>query len=371
MATGQTPKYRAPGEFVKWPGDANGRMTKSIVRDSENNRGSGLRMLIESVSSSFDICVPLYRSIQPVSAEGDCRSVDLHLQRGKSARISHENMNTNTIQLEASDVAHRRWAAVAFRGLVVLLLMPWAVGAVRVLWQGMVLLLVAEPTCATEMHIVDGIRAVGRGPYAVSRGRGPALDVSSVPNRWTYLPAGLIGRWLGLDFDGLLVAGRVVPFVSAIGIVLLLAPLCAARDWLLAAGGSLWRHDSVLSQRDTNGLFPQSARDAGSAIHFGWLDRRAVAPSGVALSGRGTVCPSDRIQADVHRRATGLHAASGVAARCDEPETLAGDLRRSGAGDGGGQLPLPRRGLLPAHSIRDGSLPHRSARRFAILFTPS
>lgn len=106
--------------------------------------------------------------------------------------------------------------------LILLALLPAIVDSARVLRQGALRLLSPVPSCATENHIVDGIRAV-----AERRPLYPRIDglpwVVHVYQPLTYLPAGFAGRWLGLDFDGLLVAGRILSFVSALALLALLA----------------------------------------------------------------------------------------------------------------------------------------------------
>lgn len=92
--------------------------------------------------------------------------------------------------------------------------------APRLAWQGVQLALLPHPTCMTEVYILDGVQAVAHG-----RPLYPPLEglpwIYHIYNPLTYLPAGLAGRMLGLNLDGLLVAGRIVPLVSGALLVLL------------------------------------------------------------------------------------------------------------------------------------------------------
>jgi|GEM_PF-5084793 len=76
------------------------------------------------------------------------------------------------------------------------------------------------PTGVTELYIADGIGAVARGEPIY-----PPLDslpfVVRVYNPLTYLPGGLLARLFTDDFDGLLIAGRVLPFASGLAFLLL------------------------------------------------------------------------------------------------------------------------------------------------------
>ncbi len=121
----------------------------------------------------------------------------------------------------------------------------------RIVWQGWRLALLPHPTCMTEVYILDGIAAVARGQTLY-----PPQDglpwVFHIYNSLTYLPAGLAGRALGLDIDGLLVAGRMLPFVCGLGLPLLWAWYLrkqASAVWpaWLVAGLMFYYHSSTLT----------------------------------------------------------------------------------------------------------------------------
>ncbi len=143
------------------------------------------------------------------------------------------------------------WQRRRVRWLFLFLIGIWAIDGSCVLWQGWQTVVTPVPSCNTEMHIADGIRSVAEG-----RALYPAVDglpyVYHFYHPLTYLPAGLAGRWLNLDVDGLLIAGRILPFLSALGLVALLAwyvwrqsgdPYAAA----LVAGMLLFFHSSTLT----------------------------------------------------------------------------------------------------------------------------
>ena len=117
--------------------------------------------------------------------------------------------------------------------LVLLLLTTWTIDGVRVAWQGMETALRPVATCGTEMHILDGVVCVARGKPLY-----PPIDglplAYHLYNPLTYLPVGLLGRWLNLDMDGLLIAGRCVSLASALGILVL------ATSYIQRATGSAW-----------------------------------------------------------------------------------------------------------------------------------
>ena len=103
----------------------------------------------------------------------------------------------------------RKPFAGAFPLIMIALLAPWTFDAVRVVQQGIQTALAPAATCGTEMHILDGVACVARGEPLY-----PPIDglplAFHLYNPLTYLPAGGIGAALGLDLDGLLVAGRMV-----------------------------------------------------------------------------------------------------------------------------------------------------------------
>ena len=143
------------------------------------------------------------------------------------------------------------WNRRRVRWLFMFLIGVWAIDGSRVLWQGWQTVLTPVPTCNTEMHIADGIRSVAEG-----RALYPAIDglpyVYHFYHPMTYLPAGLAGRWLSLDVDGLLIAGRILPFFSAIGLVALLAWYVWRRSLdpyatAFVAGMMLFFHSSTLT----------------------------------------------------------------------------------------------------------------------------
>ncbi len=103
-----------------------------------------------------------------------------------------------------------------------LLLAPWTVDAARILVQGWETALTPVPTCLTELHIAHGMQQVAEGAALY-----PVVD--GLPYTFhlyqplTYLPAGWAAGWLDGDFDWLLIAGRVLPFGSMFGLLLVLA----------------------------------------------------------------------------------------------------------------------------------------------------
>ena len=135
--------------------------------------------------------------------------------------------------------------------LVAVLLVVWSCDGVRVVYEGVTTALDPVPTCATEMHIVDGVRCVAEGMPLY-----PPID--SLPLAYhlyqplTYLPAGWIGRTFGLDLDGMLVAGRVISLVSMLGILGLAAWYVrrAQRKQVVCGAGA--GDALVLSQLDVN-----------------------------------------------------------------------------------------------------------------------
>ncbi len=117
--------------------------------------------------------------------------------------------------------------------LITVLLAVWSCDGVRVVWEGVMTALDPVPTCATEMHIVDGVRciAVGQPLYPPVDGLPLAYHLYQP---FTYLPAGWIGRTFGLDLDGMLVVGRLISLVSMLGVLGLVA-------WYLRrTSGSRW-----------------------------------------------------------------------------------------------------------------------------------
>jgi hypothetical protein len=148
-----------------------------------------------------------------------------------------------TAFLNATDTAHRgprserqnrRHTYIRFVPLLVLLLLTtWTIDGVRVAWQGMETALRPVATCGTEMHILDGVACVARREPLY-----PPIDglplAYHLYNPLTYLPAGLIGRWLQLETDGLLIAGRCLSLASALGILLL------ATSFVWRSTGSAW-----------------------------------------------------------------------------------------------------------------------------------
>jgi hypothetical protein len=102
-----------------------------------------------------------------------------------------------------------------------LLLVPWTFDATRILLQGIATATTPVATCLTEMHIVHGIQQVSEGDELY-----PAIDGLPLTfhyyNPLTYLPTGLIGGWLDLDFDALLIASRILPLLASLGIAALL-----------------------------------------------------------------------------------------------------------------------------------------------------
>jgi len=101
----------------------------------------------------------------------------------------------------------------AARILLAAVLILAAADCLRILYDGFEHVLRRYPTCVTELYIVDGIRSLARGEPVYPEVGGLPLLIR-VYNPMTYVPAGLLGRLFPDDFDALLVAGRVVPYLS-------------------------------------------------------------------------------------------------------------------------------------------------------------
>ncbi|MDH3716925.1 MAG: hypothetical protein OES79_02275, partial [Planctomycetota bacterium] len=162
-----------------------------------------------------------------------------------NAAVAHEHV----LNAEAIGFAAPRGAIRVI--CVVLLLAPWTVDAVRVVHQGFETAVTPVPTCLTEMHIVHGMQQVARSEPLY-----PVVDglpfTYHLYNPLTYLPAGWAAGWLGWDVDQLLVAGRIVPFCSMLGLLLALGYYVRRRtgDWWAAAACVLmvlFYHSSTLT----------------------------------------------------------------------------------------------------------------------------
>jgi hypothetical protein len=154
-------------------------------------------------------------------------------------------MPAQLLPLEAERPASR------LLGWTFILLLPWFLDAPRVLSQGWAVARMDVPTCATEIHIYDGIRSVAEG-----RPLYPALDegtyVYRLYNPLTYLPAGLAARWLQCEPETLWFAGRVVPLVCLFVILATAAwyvgSSCPDRRWaILVVVMLLEYHSSTLT----------------------------------------------------------------------------------------------------------------------------
>jgi hypothetical protein len=124
----------------------------------------------------------------------------------------------------------------AARILLATVLILAVVDCLRVLYDGFTHVLRPYPTCVTELYIVDGIRSLARGELVYPEvGELPFLI--RVYNPMTYVPAGLVGRLFPDDFEALLVAGRVLPFLSTFLFLFLVARYTHQRfgSWLLTA----------------------------------------------------------------------------------------------------------------------------------------
>jgi hypothetical protein len=149
--------------------------------------------------------------------------------------------------------SQNRWGSyIRFVPLLVLVLLTtWTIDGMRVAWQGIDTALRPVATCGTEMHILDGAACVagGRPLYPPIDGLPLAYHLY---NPLTYLPAGLLGRGLDLDLDGLLIAGRFVSLASAL-LILVLATSYVRRAtssaWMaaLAAPMLLYFHSATLT----------------------------------------------------------------------------------------------------------------------------
>jgi hypothetical protein len=126
------------------------------------------------------------------------------------------------------------WPARAARILLAAVLILAAADCLRILHDGFTHVLRPYPTCDTELHIVDGIRSLARGEFVYPEVGGLPFLIR-VYNPMTYVPAGLVGRLFPDDFEALLIAGRVLPYLSALLFLLLVARYTHHRfgSWLL------------------------------------------------------------------------------------------------------------------------------------------
>jgi hypothetical protein len=121
-----------------------------------------------------------------------------------------------------------------------------------ILLDGWQLLWFPHPACRTEAFILNGIQdAALSKPLYPPFGQMPYLI--RVYNPLTYLPAALIGKALRLDVVGMLLAGRLISFISSLTLAALLFVWLRkyAGDWkagLLAAVGLWFYHDMTLSE---------------------------------------------------------------------------------------------------------------------------
>jgi hypothetical protein len=136
------------------------------------------------------------------------------------------------------------------RAAMLLLIIPWTYDGWTVLRQG--LLAVRRPfiTCVTELSIIDGARVLAQGGPLFPPLRDLPFSIH-VYNVLNYLPAGLAGRLAGLSIDELMIATRVVPYLSALGVLVVVAwyARLVGGDWWVAALGVtmvLFFHSSTL-----------------------------------------------------------------------------------------------------------------------------
>jgi hypothetical protein len=175
------------------------------------------------------------------------------------ARMSQTLETTDTIDLADIDRGLRtaprqnpkRRLVGVFPLFVVVLLVPWTFDGVRIIRQGVQTALRPVATCGTEMHILDGVACVARDEPLYSPIDGLPLAYH-LYNPLTYLPAGLVGRWWGLDLDGMLVAGRCISLASMIGLLALVAwyvRRVTGNAWItaLAPAMVLYFHSSTLT----------------------------------------------------------------------------------------------------------------------------
>lgn len=158
--------------------------------------------------------------------------------------------NARVAELRGAEAADQRFVHLAL-ALALLGLLPWWTDAWRIARQGYDLLSVPYPTCATETYVYDGIRTVaeGRPLYPPIDGLPWALHIY---HPLTYLPGGLIARHREWSAEQLWLAGRIIPYASAWGIVLLVAYYLYRRgqDWRPAALGAamvVYYHSSTLT----------------------------------------------------------------------------------------------------------------------------
>ncbi len=147
---------------------------------------------------------------------------------------------------------------------MLLVIAPWAHDGWTALRQGFLALAHPFPTCMTELSILDGARAVAQGSALFPPVRDLPFSIH-VYNVLNYLPAGLVGRAANLSIDQLMIATRVVPYVSALGLLLLVVWYVRSLGGgaLVAALGVsmvLFHHSSTLpdffrNRPETPGLF--------------------------------------------------------------------------------------------------------------------
>jgi hypothetical protein len=113
--------------------------------------------------------------------------------------------------------SRRFWPTV----LPLLVLSPLGIDFFRLLVQGLQLSLWPYPTCITEVSVLNGALFIAEGKPVYPSIKGLPFVVN-VYNPLTYLvPAG-IGRAFHLDTDAIFIAGKLVSYVSALSILVVL-----------------------------------------------------------------------------------------------------------------------------------------------------
>lgn len=201
--------------------------------------------------------------------------------------------NRGVDQAAASDPARTASGITGpvHRGVRVALWLIVSVGVVAALsaaFQGAAHLTLPGETTGPETYILDGTRRVATGE-ALYPPLGELPYVVHVYNPLTYLPAGLAGRWAGLDLVGMRLVGRLVSYGSLVVLALLLFLWIRERtgDWrsgALAALGLFYFQWPILS--DFFRYRPETPALLFTLVGVGLFlrgDRRATVAAAVAF----------------------------------------------------------------------------------------
>ena len=167
------------------------------------------------------------------------------------ALLQAGDIDTNREDPRARAAGAARLTKLSWIGLLlIVLLFVWSCDGVRVVWEGVITALAPVPTCATEMHIVDGVRCVAEGkslyppidglPLVLSSLS--AADVSAGGLDWPHV-------WLGSRRP----AGRgtMISLVKHVGILALAAWYVRRQRQRMGRGAApamlLYFHSSTLT----------------------------------------------------------------------------------------------------------------------------